>query len=228
MARRLKILFLKSIRRSSAEERIFQLKPLGDRDLEQVAQQALSDSERGYGKLKVKLEPDALAHLVNVANGDARSVLNTLELAVETTPPDERGTIHITLAVAEESIQQRAVLYDKEGDAHFDTISAFIKSVRGSDPDAALYWLARMVYAGEDPRFILRRLSILASEDVGLADPNAVVVVNACAQAARSRRDARGTLPFSPSDALLSHRTKIQQFDGLFRCFGSRGKGKGS
>lgn len=166
-----------------SRSRIFQLKPLGDRDLEQVAQQALSDPERGYGKLKVKLEPDALAHLVNVANGDARSLLNALELAVETTPPDERGVIHITLAVAEESIQQRAVLYDKEGDAHFDTISAFIKSVRGSDPDAALYWLARMVYAGEDPRFILRRLSILASEDVGLADPNAVVIVNACAQA---------------------------------------------
>jgi putative ATPase len=166
-----------------SRSRIFQLKPLGDRDLYRIAEQALSDPERGYGKLKVKLEPDALAHLVNVANGDARSLLNALELAVETTPPDRRGLIHISLAVAEESIQQRAVLYDKEGDAHFDTISAFIKSVRGSDPDAALYWLARMVYAGEDPRFILRRLSILASEDVGLADPNAVVVVNACAHA---------------------------------------------
>ncbi len=166
-----------------SRSRIFQLKPLGDRDLYRIAEQALSDPERGYGKLKVKLEQDALAHLVNVANGDARSLLNALELAVETTPSDRRGTIHITLAVAEESIQQRAVLYDKEGDAHFDTISAFIKSVRGSDPDAALYWLARMVYAGEDPRFILRRLSILASEDVGLGDPNAIVVVNACAQA---------------------------------------------
>jgi putative ATPase len=102
-----------------------------------------------------------------------------LELAVETTPQEANGVIQVTLGVAEESIQQRAVLYDKEGDAHFDTISAFIKSLRGSDPDAALYWLAKMVYAGEDPRFIFRRMLILASEDVGLADPNAVVVVNA-------------------------------------------------
>ncbi|MGB5637122.1 MAG: hypothetical protein WBM86_30665 [Waterburya sp.] len=140
-------------------------------------------SLRGYGKLKIQIEPEAIAHLTNVANGDARSVLNALELAVETTPPNDAGVIQINLAVAEESIQQRAVLYDQEGDAHFDTISAFIKSVRGSDPDAALYWLAKMFYAGEDPRFILRRLLILASEDVGLADPNAVVVVNGCAQA---------------------------------------------
>lgn len=166
-----------------SRSRIFQLKPLNHSDLERIAKQALSDPERGYGKLVVLLEPDALAHLVNVANGDARSLLNALELAVETTPPNPLGIIHVTLAVAEESIQQRAVLYDKEGDAHFDTISAFIKSVRGSDPDAALYWLAKMVYAGEDPRFILRRLLILASEDVGLADPNAVVVINACAEA---------------------------------------------
>jgi len=166
-----------------SRSRIFQLKLLNDEDLHRIIEQTLNDSERGYGKLKVKLEPDALLHLVNVANGDARSLLNALELAVETTPPDEVGTIQITLAVAEESIQQRAVLYDKEGDAHFDTISAFIKSLRGSDPDAALYWLAKMVYAGEDPHFIFRRMLILASEDVGLADPNAVVVVNACAEA---------------------------------------------
>jgi len=166
-----------------SRSRIFQLKPLTSDDLRRVVEQTLSDSERGYGKLNVKLEPDALEHLVNVANGDARSLLNALELAVETTPPDTAGIIRVTLAVAEESIQQRAVLYDKEGDAHFDTISAFIKSLRGSDPDAALYWLAKMVYAGEDPRFIFRRMLILASEDVGLADPNAVVVINACAEA---------------------------------------------
>jgi putative ATPase len=166
-----------------SRSRIFQLKQLNDLDLHHVVQQALTDPQRGYGKLVVQVEPDALAHLVNVANGDARSLLNALELAVETTPPDDAGVIHVSLAVAEESIQQRAVLYDKEGDAHFDTISAFIKSLRGSDPDAALYWLARMVYAGEDPRFIFRRMLILASEDVGLADPNAVVVINACASA---------------------------------------------
>ncbi len=166
-----------------SRSRIFQLKQLNDLDLHRVVEQVLADPERGYGKLKVQVEPDATAHLVNVANGDARSLLNALELAVETTPPNTAGVIHVTLAVAEESIQQRAVLYDKEGDVHFDTISAFIKSLRGSDPDAALYWLAKMVYAGEDPRFIFRRMVILASEDVGLADPNAVVVINACASA---------------------------------------------
>jgi putative ATPase len=166
-----------------SRSRIFQLKPLTENDLHRATQQALDDSERGYGQRAVQVDNDALAHLVNVANGDARALLNALELAVETTPPDATGTIHIPLAVAEESIQQRAVLYDKEGDAHFDTISALIKSLRGSDPDAALYWLARMIYAGEDPRFILRRMLILASEDVGLADPSAVVRINACAEA---------------------------------------------
>ncbi|ABA24824.1 Recombination protein MgsA (plasmid) [Trichormus variabilis ATCC 29413] len=166
-----------------SRSRIFQLKALNDEDLYKVVEQTLTDEQRGYGCLKVKIDDEALKHLVNVANGDARSLLNALELAVETTPPDETGVVHINLAVAEESIQQRAVLYDKEGDVHFDTVSAFIKSLRGSDPDAALYWLAKMVYAGEDPRFIFRRMLILASEDVGLADPNAVVVVNACNEA---------------------------------------------
>jgi putative ATPase len=166
-----------------SRSRIFQLKPLSAEDLRQVAWQALRDPERGYGNLDVKLHEDALEHLVNVANGDARGVLNALELAVETTPPDKNGTIVVDLAVAEESIQRRAVLYDKDGDAHYDTISAFIKSLRGSDPDAALYWLAKMVYAGEDPRFIFRRMAILAGEDVGLADPNAINVVVSCWQA---------------------------------------------
>lgn len=166
-----------------SRSRIFQLKPLTEEDLYTIARRALSDPERGYGKLKVEMHEDALAHLVNVSNGDARSLLNALELAVETTPPNEDGVIVVDMAVAEESIQRRAVLYDKEGDYHFDTISAFIKSLRGSDPDAAMYWLAKMVYAGEDPRFIFRRMLIFASEDVGLADPNAVAVVNACAEA---------------------------------------------
>ena len=166
-----------------SRSRIFQLKQLNNDDLYRIVEQTLNDRERGYGNLNVKIEPNALDHLVNVANGDARSLLNALELAVQTTPPDETGIIHVNLAVAEESIQQRAVLYDKEGDAHFDTISAFIKSLRGSDPDAALYWLAKMVYAGEDPRFIFRRMLILTCEDVGLADPNAVVVVSSCAEA---------------------------------------------
>ncbi len=163
-----------------SRSRIFQLKPLTKDDLYQIARQALEDPERGYGALKVQIDRDALDHLVDVANGDARGVLNALELAVETTPPDESGTVVVDLAVAEESIQRRAVLYDKEGDVHYDTISAFIKSLRGSDPDAALYWMAKMVYAGEDPRFIFRRMAILAGEDVGLADPNAAVVVASC------------------------------------------------
>jgi len=175
--------YFEVIRPLVSRSRIFQLRQLSQDDLRVIARRALQDPERGYGRLRVELHEDALDHLVDVANGDARSVLNALELAVETTPPDERGVIVIDMAVAEESIQRRAVLYDKDGDIHYDTISAFIKSLRGSDPDAALYWLARMVYAGEDPRFLFRRMLIFASEDVGLADPDAVRVVNACAEA---------------------------------------------
>jgi len=166
-----------------SRSRIFQFKLLADGDVATILRNALSDSERGYGTRHVRLDDDAQAHLVRVAGGDARAALNALELAVESTLPDKDDVIHITLVVAEDSIQQRALRYDKKGDEHYDTVSAFIKSVRGSDPDAALYWLAKMVAAGEDPRFILRRLYILAAEDIGLADPNGVVVVNACAQA---------------------------------------------
>ncbi|HRV91514.1 MAG TPA: AAA family ATPase [Anaerolineae bacterium] len=166
-----------------SRSRVFQLRSLNENDLRGIVRQALQDQERGYGRLKVNLTEQALDHLVNVANGDARAVLNALELAVETTPPDDYGLINVTTDVAEESIQRRAVLYDKDGDAHFDTISAFIKSLRGSDPDAALYWLAKMVYAGEDARFIFRRMLIFAGEDVGMADPQAVTVVAAAAQA---------------------------------------------
>ncbi len=166
-----------------SRSRIFELRTLTEDDLRAVVAQALADPERGYGRRTVEVEPDALDHLVSTANGDARSLLNALELAVETTGPGADGAARIDLAVAEDSIQRRAVLYDKEGDAHFDTISAFVKSLRGSDPDAALYWMARMVYAGEDPRFIIRRMLIFAAEDVGLADPRAVQVAVACAQA---------------------------------------------
>jgi putative ATPase len=167
-----------------SRSRIFQLKPLTNEDLYTIAEQTLADSERGYGALEVKVDDDALDHLVDVANGDARGVLNALELAITTTPPEgPDGLIHITLDVAEESIQRRVVLYDKEGDYHYDTISAFIKSLRGSDPDAAMYWLAKMVHAGEDPRFIFRRMLIFASEDIGLADPNALVVAQSAAAA---------------------------------------------
>jgi len=166
-----------------SRSRIFQLKPLDADQMRDVGQRALVDAERGYGKHAVGIDDNALDHLVDIANGDARALLNALELAVETTSPRDDGSIRIDMAVAEESIQRRAVLYDKEGDYHFDTISAFIKSLRGSDPDAALYWLAKMVYAGEDPRFLFRRMLIFAGEDVGLADPNALVVAEAAATA---------------------------------------------
>ena len=188
-----------------SRSRLFQLKPLEPIDLKKILQQTLRDPQRGYGQLAVEIDPQASQHLIDVANGDARALLNALELAVETTPPDDQDIIQITLAVAEESIQRRAVLYDKEGDAHFDTISAFIKSIRGSDPDAALYWLAKMVYAGENPRFIFRRLLILASEDVGLADPQAIVIVQACAAAFEQIGMPEGTLPSGASDPLFGY-----------------------
>ncbi|MEQ9104517.1 MAG: AAA family ATPase [Rhodothermales bacterium] len=166
-----------------SRSRVFELQSLTEEDLADAARRALTDPERGYGRMKVTLDDDALAHLVSTANGDARSLLNALELAVETTAEDENGERRITRDVAAESIQKRAVLYDKEGDAHYDTISAFIKSMRGSDPDGALYWMGRMVYAGEDPRFILRRMLIFAAEDIGLADPRALQVAVSAAQA---------------------------------------------
>ncbi|MCH7638898.1 MAG: AAA family ATPase [Bacteroidetes bacterium] len=165
-----------------SRSRIFELNTLSEDDLRRVSQQALDDPDRGYGSLDVEIMDNALDHLVNTANGDARSLLNALELAVETTDA-AAGLIRVDLEVAEDSIQRRAVLYDKDGDAHYDTISAFIKSLRGSDPDAALYWMARMLYAGEDPRFIFRRMLIFASEDIGLADPRAIDVAVSCARA---------------------------------------------
>ena len=199
-----------------SRSRLFQLKPLDEPDLRNVVQQALQDGDRGYGNLNVQVEADAIDHLVNVANGDARALLNALELAVETTPPNEAGSIHITLSVAEESIQRRAVLYDKEGDAHFDTISAFIKSVRGSDPDAALYWLARMVYAGEDPRFIFRRLLILAGEDIGMADPNAIAIVHACAATFDRIGLPEGRYPLAHATLYLATAPKSNSVMGFF------------
>jgi putative ATPase len=170
-----------------SRSRLFQLLPLKFSDLKKIAQLALTDKERGYGNIKVVVDEDALAHMIRIADGDARSLLNALELAVETTsevfPPPASEQIHINMQIAEESIQKKVVLYDKEGDYHFDTISAFIKSLRGSDADAAFYWLAKMVYAGEDPKFIFRRMLIFAGEDVGLADPQALVLVEAAARA---------------------------------------------
>lgn len=202
-----------------SRSRIFQLRSLLPDDLRQVLERALQDKYFGYGDTAIELEEAATDHLINVANGDARALLNALELAIETTEPNDSGIIPITLAVAEASIQRRAVLYDKEGDAHFDTISAFIKSLRGSDPDAALYWLARMVYAGEDPRFIFRRMIILASEDVGLADPQAVAVVMACAQSFDRIGLPEGQYPLAQAALYLSTAPKsnsaLAYFDAL-------------
>ncbi|MGI5075064.1 AAA family ATPase [Treponema vincentii] len=170
-----------------SRSRVFQLKALTDADLYRTAERCLRDTERGYGKWKVSFTDGALEHLIETAAGDARSLLNALELAVETSvehwPPPAGTEITIDMQAAEESIQQKAVLYDKDGDYHYDIISAFIKSIRGSDPDAALYWLARMVRAGESPHFIFRRMLISACEDIGLADPHALTVVTSAAAA---------------------------------------------
>ncbi len=166
-----------------SRSQIFQLEPLSIGDLVALISEALGDKERGLGDLRVLLDDEAANHLAKVSDGDARKCLNALEIAARTTPPDSSGVIHITLSAAEESIQRKAVVYDADGDAHYDTISAFIKSLRGSDPDAALYWLAKMLHAGEDIRFIARRLIICASEDVGMADSNALVIATSAQQA---------------------------------------------
>ena len=163
--------------------RVFVFQPLTPEQIRVLLDRALHDKARGLGAFPVSAAPQALEHLARTAGGDVRNALNALELAVLSTPPDSQGSIALTLKVAQESIQTRAILYDRDGDAHYDTISAFIKSVRGSDVDAALYWLARMLHAGEDPKFIARRLLILASEDIGLADPQALVQAVAAAQA---------------------------------------------
>lgn len=199
-----------------SRSRIFQLKGLSEDHLRRIIQAAIETRGRGYGDRCVVLEEEAADHLVSIANGDARAALNALELAVETTAPDPCGVIRISLAIAEESIQRRAVLYDKEGDYHFDTISAFIKSLRGSDPDAALYWLAKMVYAGEDPRYILRRMLILASEDVGLADPQAVQVVNACAEAFDRVGLPEGNFPLAQAALYLATAEKSNSVLAFF------------
>ena len=204
----------------TSRSRIFQLRSLDDADLLAIAEQALGDPERGYGGRCVDVQADAMAHLVKVANGDARGVLNALELAVETTPPHINGRVVIDMQVAEESIQQRAVLYDKEGDYHYDTISAFIKSLRGSDPDAAMYWLAKMVYAGEDPRFLFRRMLIFASEDVGLADPNAVAVTLNCAAAFDRVGLPEGRFPLAQAALYLATAPKSNSVFAFFDALG--------
>ncbi len=167
-----------------SRSQIFEFKPLSRDDIKRVVAAALSDRERGLGAYRVELAPEVLDFIAEVSDGDARRALNALEVGVMTTPPGADGVIRYTLAVAEDSIQKKAVVYDRAEDAHYDAASAFIKSMRGSDPDAALYWMARMLEAGEDPRFIARRMVICAAEDVGNAAPLALVLANAALQAA--------------------------------------------
>jgi putative ATPase len=167
-----------------SRSRVCELKPLDEKHLDLILDRALSDKERGLGETKVDLKPEARAFLKRASSGDARTLLNALEVGALTTPPGNDGVVSFTLEVAEESIQKRSVAYDAAGDQHYDTISAFIKSMRGSDPDATLYYLAKMIYAGEDPRFIARRIVICAAEDVGNADPLALVVANSAMQVA--------------------------------------------
>ena len=161
---------------------IFELKPLSQEHIRKLLLRAISDREKGMGSYGAVIAEDALDFLADMANGDARNALTAIELGILTTPRSEDGKIHISLEVASECIQRRVVKYDKKGDGHYDTISAFIKSMRGSDPDAAIYYLARMLYAGEDVKFIARRICICASEDVGNADPMAMVVASSAAQ----------------------------------------------
>jgi putative ATPase len=201
-----------------SRSRVFQMVPLAAADLNTILDRALTDPERGYGSKTIRLEPDARQHLVDLANGDARNLLNALELAVESTAPDPDGGLTITLAVAEESIQRRAVVYDKNGDAHYDTISAFIKSVRGSDPDAAIYWLAKMLAAGEEPRFVLRRLIVLAGEDIGLADPQALVVATAAATAFEYIGMPEGIYPIAEATLYLATAPKSNSAGAVFKA----------
>jgi putative ATPase len=211
--------YFEVIRALVSRSRIFQIEPLKETDLNTILDRALFDPERGFGKRQISMEDNARHHFLDLSGGDARNLLNALELAVESTLPDSDGVIKITLSVAEESIQRRAVLYDKDGDNHYDTISAFIKSLRGSDPDAALYWLAKMLAAGEDPRFILRRMIILAGEDIGLADPQALVVASAAAQAFEFIGLPEGIFPITEAALYLAtapkSNTTLSYFEAL-------------
>jgi putative ATPase len=199
-----------------SRSQVFRLEPLSVEQLEQLIDRALADKERGLGSYKVKMDKDARGHLAKLSDGDARKCLNALEIGVLTTPPDSRGVIHFTLAVAEESIQQKAVVYDRDGDAHYDTISAFIKSMRASDEKGAMYWLAKMLHAGEDFRFIARRIVIFASEDVGLADPEALQLAIATQQAVEFVGMPEARIPLAHATAYMCRADKSREaYDSL-------------
>ena len=185
--------------------RVFTLHQLSGEQVRSIVERAIADTERGLGELNVQLSTDAMDHLVGLSNGDARVALNGLETAFYATPPgNDAGAVRIDLKTIEDALQRRAVLYDKAGDQHYDTISAFIKSVRGSSPDAAIYWLARMIEAGEDPMFIARRLVVLAAEDIGLADPMALPLAIAAQQAVHFIGMPEGRIPLAEATVYLA------------------------
>ena len=194
-----------------SRSQVFQLEPLRVEQLEELIDRALADKERGLGNYKVKIDNGARRHLAKLSDGDGRKALNALEIGVMTTPPDAKGVIHFTLSVAEESIQQKAVVYDKKGDAHYDTISAFIKSMRASDEKGAIYWLAKMLHAGEDFRFIARRIVIFASEDVGLADPEALPLAIATQQAVEFVGLPEARIPLAHATAYMCRAKKSRE-----------------
>ena len=195
--------------------RVYKLEPLTEGDLVLIVERAIKDEERGLGHLKVDLPPEALQHLVRVADGDARAVLSALEMSARATGLDEDGRRQVNLSTVAEAVQRRALNYDRGGDQHYDTISAFIKSMRGGDPDAALYWLARMVYAGEDPRFIARRIVICAAEDVGNADPRALTVATAAAEAVALVGWPEGRIPLAMAAAYVATAPKSNAAMGI-------------
>jgi putative ATPase len=199
-----------------SRSQVFQLESLRVENLEELIDRALADEERGLGGCKVRIEPEAKRHLAKLSDGDARKCLNALEIGVLTTPPNESGVIDFTLAVAEQSIQQKAIVYDRAGDAHYDTISAFIKSMRASDEKSAIYWLAKMLHAGEDFRFVARRIVIFASEDVGLADAEALPLAIATQQAVEFVGMPEARIPLAHATAYMCRAKKSREaYDAL-------------
>src|SRR6184192_700603 len=194
-----------------SRSQVFQLEPLRVEQLDELIDRALADKERGLGNYDVKIEKDARQHLAKLSDGDARKCLNALEIGVLTTQADARDVVHFTLAVAEESIQQKAVVYDRAGDAHYDTISAFIKSMRASDEKGAMYWLAKMLHAGEDFRFIARRIVVFASEDIGLADPEALPLAIATQQAVEFVGLPEARIPLAHATAYMCRAPKSRE-----------------
>jgi len=199
-----------------SRSQVFRLEPLSVQQLEQLIDRALTDKKRGLGNYNVKIDKNARRHLAKLSDGDARKCLNALEIGAMTTPADARDLIHFTITVAEESIQQKAVVYDRAGDAHYDTISAFIKSMRASDEKGAMYWLAKMLHAGEDFRFIARRIVIFASEDVGLADPEALPLAIATQQAVEFVGLPEARIPLAHATAYMCRAPKNRKaYDAL-------------